>query len=394
MAYGAKGSALGTPARGTRPANRRQLILAAASDLLYRKGYSSVGMGEVADAVAIGPSALYRHFRGKQDLLAAVVVEALDGIASALDTTSADDMADLLALAALEHRTVGVLWWREARHLSDDSRAMLRSTSHRIVARLAELIGERHPELPATEANLLAHCALAVGNSVSFHNLSLPEPEFSRLLGELVTAAVDATIRLPEDATPPDAHAGLTITASRREVILVAAAKLFARNGFAGVSMDDIGAAVGIAGPSIYNHFHTKTDILVAAVFRGDEWLRIDMRRAFARATDPADGLHRLLLSYAAFVAENPELVQLLISETIHLPADARHRARESQHTYIDEWVTLLRRVHPDWDPTTARLRVQAAQTVLNDIALTPRLITRPGVSDAVVTICVRLLAL
>ncbi len=66
------------PARGTRPANRRQLIIAAAADLFSRRGYAGVGMGDVAEAVAIGPSALYRHFRGKQDLLAAVVGGALD----------------------------------------------------------------------------------------------------------------------------------------------------------------------------------------------------------------------------------------------------------------------------------------------------------------------------
>lgn len=65
------------PARGTRPANRRQLIVRAAEDLFYRKGYAKVGMGEVAEAVAIGPSALYRHFRGKQDLLVTVIDDAM-----------------------------------------------------------------------------------------------------------------------------------------------------------------------------------------------------------------------------------------------------------------------------------------------------------------------------
>jgi AcrR family transcriptional regulator len=77
------------PARGTRPVNRRQLIIGAATDLFSSKGYAGVGMGEVAEAVAIGPSALYRHFRGKQELLATVVTEALNTLDAAI--TKAED---------------------------------------------------------------------------------------------------------------------------------------------------------------------------------------------------------------------------------------------------------------------------------------------------------------
>ena len=61
------------PRRRTRPSNRRELILAAARELFYRRGFDHVGVGEIAAAVAIGPSALYRHFESKQQLLADVL---------------------------------------------------------------------------------------------------------------------------------------------------------------------------------------------------------------------------------------------------------------------------------------------------------------------------------
>src|SRR3954463_3542383 len=50
--------------------------------------------------------------------------------------------------------------------------------------------------------------------------------------------------------------------ASRREQILAAAAELFARHGFHGVGIDDIGAAVGISGPALYRHFRSKDAML------------------------------------------------------------------------------------------------------------------------------------
>ena len=57
--------------------NRRALILAAAADLFAKHGYAKVGMGDLADAVGIAPSALYRHFTGKQDVLAKVLAAGL-----------------------------------------------------------------------------------------------------------------------------------------------------------------------------------------------------------------------------------------------------------------------------------------------------------------------------
>ena len=49
---------------------------------------------------------------------------------------------------------------------------------------------------------------------------------------------------------------------SRRAQILAAAAERFARYGFHGVSIDDIGAAVGISGPALYRHFRSKEAML------------------------------------------------------------------------------------------------------------------------------------
>ncbi|WP_194820172.1 TetR/AcrR family transcriptional regulator [Nocardia sp. XZ_19_385] len=394
MAHGPDGQALISPARGTRPANRRELIVRAATDLFYRKGYATVGMGEVAEAVAIGPSALYRHFRGKQDLLATVVGDALGAVDARLAASSSADVGVRLAGFALEHRGIGVLWRREARHLSADNRAELRVVTDRIVTRLTDLIRERRPTLGLAEADLLARSALAVGISASFHSLSLPEPGFTNLLGELITTTIDAPIALADPMSGNPDAAATVLTRSRRETILVEASKLFARNGFAGVSMDDIGAAVGIAGPSVYNHFPAKTDILTAAMFRGDEWLRMGMNRAFAQATDPRDALRRLLRSYGEFVFENPDLIQLLISESVHLPEADRHRTRVAQHSYIAEWVHLADQVHPSWDHSAARIRVQAAQTILNEISLTPQFRMNPAVESAVCVISAELLAI
>ncbi|WP_378738015.1 TetR/AcrR family transcriptional regulator [Nocardia brasiliensis] len=398
------GPGLVRPARNTRPANRRALIIAAAADLFSRNGYPNVGMGEVAEAVAIGPSALYRHFRGKQSLLATVVDEALTAFAAAVDTAAGqpDEVATTLATTVLARRDVGVLWRREARHLSVRDRAAFRAQARQLGARLAEIIAARRPGLDPIAADLLSWGALAVANSVSFHRLSLPEPEFTTLLGELIGAVITApnptlgqrrdhdtepaplAVRSRREATVP----------SRREAIVTETINLFADRGFVRVSMDEIGAAVGIAGPSVYNHFPAKVDILLAAIVRGEERLRIDMQRALAQAADPRDGLERLLAGYSTFVFANPHLIQTLAAEAGHLPDAHRQRAELAQRAYIAEWVRLLRGLYPDVDPVPARVRVHAAQSMLNDLALTPHLRAYPGIASAAAALGAEVLAL
>jgi AcrR family transcriptional regulator len=63
--------------RRTRPANRRELILSAATDLFATRGSEYVGMSEIAEAVSVRPSALCRHFSGKEQLLAEILQQGV-----------------------------------------------------------------------------------------------------------------------------------------------------------------------------------------------------------------------------------------------------------------------------------------------------------------------------
>jgi AcrR family transcriptional regulator len=51
---------------------------------------------------------------------------------------------------------------------------------------------------------------------------------------------------------------------TRRDLVLAAAAELFAEHGYHGVGMRAIGDAVGIRGPSLYHYFPSKADLLSA----------------------------------------------------------------------------------------------------------------------------------
>ncbi|MFE3001202.1 TetR/AcrR family transcriptional regulator [Nocardia sp. NPDC059246] len=369
------------PARGTRPANRRDLIVAAATELFYRRGYADVGTGDIADAVAVGPSALYRHFRNKNDLLRAVVAQPIEIVTELLDAARAEpdiDLARTLATAMLGQRAVGVLWHREARHLDPDAKTELRQRARGIGARFADLLRTRTPRLTPARAEIIGWAALSTASSISFHNLELPRQRFVQVLTDMVDAILTADLPVPRPATAPPVGPSAGWSPSRRIAILTAATKLFAEQGFSGVALEDIGAAAGIAGPSVYNHFDSKADILIAVLDQGNHVLRADMYRDLTRATDAADALDRLLTSHTEFAFEQAGLIRLLTSDIDQLPAADRHRMRGVQHEYIAEWVQLVRQVHPGQDELEARLRVQAALSVINDLAATSRLRATP----------------
>jgi TetR/AcrR family transcriptional regulator len=56
----------------------RDKILDAAEDLFARRGFTGIGMREVADVAGLGKSSLFHHFKSKAELYAAVVGRILD----------------------------------------------------------------------------------------------------------------------------------------------------------------------------------------------------------------------------------------------------------------------------------------------------------------------------
>src|SRR5579871_751654 len=87
----------------------------------------------------------------------------------------------------------------------------------------------------------------------------------------------------------------------RREEILTAAAALFARRGFHGVTIDDIGAAAGLSGPGIYRHFSGKEAMLSEMLLGISQRLLAEGSRRAEGAPDAAAALDALLRWHVGF---------------------------------------------------------------------------------------------
>jgi len=368
----------GPPARNTRPRNRRALITAAAAALFYQFGYARVSMSDIAGAVGVGSSALYRHFAGKQQLLNQIVLDELQPfreIAAAVSECDLDQVVSGLAAAAFEHRQLGVLWQREARHLPEEQRDVLRAKLREVASGLDQLARVFRPELGPEEARFRAWCMFSALTSPSYHQVELPRKQFEELLRAMVVAVGQQP---PHRFTEQPGERGgefraelFASRASRRRLLLSAATRLFSERGYTRVTTEDVGAAAGIAGPSLYNYFSSKQELLSAVVTRGSAWLEVELERILATIVPADEALRELLRSYIGFAFDHGGFIDILVSEVIHLPDAERHRARQTQHAYVAEWVGLLCEARPELDPLSSRVLVQAALTVANDMART-----------------------
>ncbi|GAA1856594.1 TetR/AcrR family transcriptional regulator [Myceligenerans crystallogenes] len=184
----------------------------------------------------------------------------------------------------------------------------------------------------------------------------------------------------------------------RRLQILDTAAELFAARGFHGVSVGDIGAAVGISGPALYKHFAGKQDILGACLLHASEQLLEGARELTAGAAgrsgsnDPDDtgkgsgdtALTRLIAFHTDFALTQPALIVVQEREWGALGEAARAAVRERQLAYIEVWTRALAPHRPDLAPPEARAAVQAAFGLLNSTPHSAR-ISRTTMRDLLI---------
>ncbi|MEV0698821.1 TetR/AcrR family transcriptional regulator [Saccharopolyspora sp. NPDC050389] len=153
---------------------------------------------------------------------------------------------------------------------------------------------------------------------------------------------------------------------SRREQILTAAAEKFARFGFHGVGIDDIGAAVGISGPGLYRHFRSK-DAMLAELLTGiSDRLLLGGQDRVGAAAHPRDALDRLVRWHVEFALANPALITVHMRDLDSLAETDRHKVRELQRSYVEVWVDVLCRIRPDLDRPTARAAAHAVFGLIN----------------------------
>lgn len=153
--------------------------------------------------------------------------------------------------------------------------------------------------------------------------------------------------------------------AERTDAILSAAAELFAARGYSGVSLEDIGAAVGVSGPAVYRHFAGKQALLGALLIGVSERL-VSGGLDVASGTEAGMERMRALVEFhVAFAIGNADVIRVQDRDLPYLGDEGRADVRRLQRAYIELWIDTLGAL-VDEGRDALRLRVQACFGLLN----------------------------
>jgi AcrR family transcriptional regulator len=391
-----------TAARGS---DRRAQLVAAATTLFAERGYESVSVEDVAAAAGVTGPGVYRHFEDKQALLAEVVLAGVGHLeqrsAAALAPTDPDQvaapaggevaalLAELVALA-VARPAAAVVWRWTGGHLAPADQREVARRAHALLTTWGDVVRVQRPELSAADAELLCWAVMSVLGSTTVHRTRIG----SARARDLLRAAGGRVLGVqPGAAAPtPPLPAPAWTPGSRREQILEASSRLFAERGYHAVGIDDIGAAVGIAGPSVYRHFPSKVSVLVAVCQRAAERLALGVLDALRVGRDAHDVLRRLVGSYVDALLVSPDLRVGMSTDRAAVTGADREGLRRNQRELVAHWVRALREVHPELAAADAAVLVHAGLTVANDLARTRSVAGRPGLRAELVALVLAVL--
>jgi len=169
--------------RNPPPSDVRDRVLEIASDLFYRLGVRAVGVDLVVEKAGVAKTSLYRHFRTKDDLVAAFLRREDEAFwadwASVADAHQDDASAALDSLVAWVAKRVARPHYRGCPQLNvaaefpeADHPARLVAAAHKREMRrrltdLARRLGAAEPQMLGGQLSLLINGAFVSGSSLS-----------------------------------------------------------------------------------------------------------------------------------------------------------------------------------------------------------------------------------
>ncbi|MGW1771665.1 SACE_7040 family transcriptional regulator [Streptomyces sp. NPDC002104] len=184
---------------------RREQILGEAARLFAERGFHGVGVDEIGAAVGISGPGLYRHFAGKDAMLAELLVgiseRLLTGgrrrVEEAAGDPSGDPSGVLASLIdghidfALDDRALITLHDRELDRLREADRKLVRQLQRKYVELWVDVVRELHPEVGEAQVRVSVHAVFGLLNSTP-HLAALGRDATESLLRRLANGAFGA----------------------------------------------------------------------------------------------------------------------------------------------------------------------------------------------------------
>lgn len=149
------------------------------------------------------------------------------------------------------------------------------------------------------------------------------------------------------------------------EQTLTVAHDLFAKRGFAAVTMDEVAAEVGVTKPLLYNYFGNKERLYVACMERSGDALFATVGAAVGDSASPGDALNAGLRAFFAFLDADRAAWAVLFDETLPQSGEVADRIADYRGRIVDLVAGSLVAQLPSKRRSAARTEVEALSAAL-----------------------------
>lgn len=146
-----------------------------------------------------------------------------------------------------------------------------------------------------------------------------------------------------------------------RERVLMAAAEIFNQKGYLGTTMRDVGRSVGLRAPSLYYHYHSKDELILAVLDKGVNDVAAAVRAAVKAVAETTSHKERITIAVDAHLRSvlGSPFSMSARRVLLQVPESVRRRHLKHRDAYGQFWMSLLRDAARDGalrDKTDVRL--------------------------------------
>jgi len=152
-------------------AGKYEALLRESLMLFHKNGFRETSMEDIAGAVGIQASGIYRFFPSKGDMLAASYRRAADRISGDLANIVATEsdpyrammrLVDAYVARSFRDPEIAYVYYTERANLPEVDRAILRNIQRSVIEAWTRLLGAARPELSSAQARFAVHASFAL----------------------------------------------------------------------------------------------------------------------------------------------------------------------------------------------------------------------------------------
>lgn len=130
--------------------------------------------------------------------------------------------------------------------------------------------------------------------------------------------------------------------ASKKDLIVQKAAAMFREKGFPATSMRDLAESVGIEAASLYNHIHSKSEILQQIIFHMSDGCNNHLDELDKAGLSSLKKVESLIRFHIQMMINQFEEYHVMINEWIHLEANHLEEFIIQRRNYVQRLESII----------------------------------------------------